>query len=129
MTLHTDQCLFPLLFTSTTWMAVESQARRSVTWAFVTGACLYLSAFFTFALLLAIPMAAAFAVAEEWQSTLDRSRESHGRALLKTGIAAAAGFILVGLELRFAYEHDFFARLEAATLSPCGMAKLARRSL
>jgi hypothetical protein len=120
MTLHTDQCLFPLLFTSTTWMAVESQARRSVTWAFVTGACLYLSAFFTFALLLAIPMAAAFAVAERLQSTLARSRESHGRALLKTGIAAAAGFIFVGLEFRFAYGYDFFARLEAASLYHAG---------
>jgi hypothetical protein len=123
MTLHTDQCLFPLLFTSTTWMAVESQKRHSVTWAFVTGASLYLSAFFTFALLLAVPLAAAVAVAEEFQSTLDRNRQSHSRALLKTGIAAAAGFLLVGLEFRIAFGYDFFTRLEAATLYHAGWRK------
>jgi hypothetical protein len=120
MTLHTDQCLFPLLFTSTTWMAAESQMRRSATWAFVTGACLYLSAFFTFALLLAIPMAAAFAIATELQTTKRLKAGAPSRALLKTGIAAAAGFILVGLEFRVAFGYDFFTRLEAATLYHAG---------
>jgi hypothetical protein len=120
MTLHTDECLFPLLFMSTTWMAVETQTRRSVIWAFVTGACLYLSAFFTFALLLAIPLAVAFAVATELQARPGPNAGSSRLALVKTGVAAAVGFILVGLVFFAAFNYDFFSRLEAATLYHAG---------
>jgi hypothetical protein len=120
MTLHTDECLFPLFFTSTMWMAVETQMRRSVIWAFATGVCLYLSAFFTFALLLAIPMAASFAVATELRTTPTLKAGSRSRALLKTGIAATTGFILFGLVFLVVFGYDSFTRLKVATLYHAG---------
>jgi hypothetical protein len=114
MTLHTDQFLFPLLYMLTTWIAVEAQRRHSWAWAFATGASLYLSAFFTFALLLAIPMAAAFAVAAELE-TRGRHLQAPGRALAKTGLAAAAGFGTLAGVFGIVFQYDLITRLRGAT--------------
>jgi hypothetical protein len=120
MTLHTDECLFPLLFTLSAWLAVETQTRRSGAWAFVTGACLYLSAFFTFALLLAIPMAGAFAIATELQLASSPQSQARAKALLKTAVGVTAGFCVVAVAFLLVFNYDMVTRLRAATLYHAG---------
>ena len=106
MTLHTDQFLFPLLLMTTVWMAVEAQSRHSWGWAVATGLAIYLSAFFTFALLVAAPIAAAFAVAVERQA----------KALAKTACGAAIGFGALAIVFAVGLHYDFITRLRAASL-------------
>lgn len=115
MTLHTDQFLFPVLFISAVWMATEAQSRHSRGWAIAAGAALYVSAFFTFALFLAVPVAAAFAVAVEWQAdgTFSIART---RALAKTGCWAALGFGALAAVFAVVFHYDLVTRLREASL-------------
>ncbi len=114
MTLHTDQCLFPLLYMLTMWAAVKAQTTHGWGWALATGASLYLSAFFTFALLLAIPMAVALAIAVELEARALHSQPP-GRALAKTGLAAGAGFATLAAAFLIAFKYDLITRLRGAT--------------
>jgi hypothetical protein len=111
ITLHTDQCLFPLLCMTTIWVVTEAERRRSAARAFAAGALLYIAAFCTFPLLLVAPVAAAFAIAVECQA---KKTDARWRALAKTGIAAALGFAAMFALFAVAFHYDFVARLRSA---------------
>jgi hypothetical protein len=115
MTLHTDQFLFPVLLMTTVWMAVEAQRRHSWAWAVATGAALYLSAFFTFALLLAVPIAAAFAVAIERQADRPMAGDRAG-PLAKTACGAAIGFGALAVLFAVGLHYDLVTRLRESNL-------------
>lgn len=114
ITLHTDECLFPLLLMTVVWIATIAQVRRSWAWALAAGAMLYVSAFFSFALLLAAPIAASFAAASELASVGGQRPGKRVRSLARTLAGSAIGFAALFILFAFAFHYDFLARLEGA---------------
>jgi hypothetical protein len=117
ITLATDQVLIPLLFMLTIWLVTTAQKRRSWRCAVTAGAVLYLGSFVTFPVLLAAPVAAAFALAVELQASEEPTATSRGRALVKTAGGVALGFGLLFVLFAACLHYDFFARLSDARLS------------
>jgi hypothetical protein len=115
ITLHTDQVLFPFLFMSTIWTAVQAQIRRSWLWAFAAGAVLFLSGFFTFALILAGLLAAGFAAqTEATEAGGDRWRSSM-RSVGRTVSGIGAGFMFLLVLFAVGFNYDFLEGMLEAT--------------
>jgi hypothetical protein len=114
ITLHTDQCLYPLLLMSTIWLAAVAQKRRSWAWSIASGAACYLSALFSFALLLAIPLMLGFAAAIEVESRKASSLRALPAAMWRTAVGAVLGFGLVYLLFELICHYDFFNGLRGA---------------
>ncbi len=112
MTLNTDEVLIPLLFMLPVFMSARAQRTRSAWWAVCAGAWLYLGAFVTFPVLLAAPVAAGFAAAVALQPGV--AATSPGRALVRTGLWAAAGFCGLFALFALGLHYHFATRLRGA---------------
>ena len=78
ITLHTDSVIFPALCAGVVWMVVVAAARDKVWWAIAAGVLLYVSAFFTFALLAALPLALLSATTVDRRIRRQPARRSPG---------------------------------------------------
>ena len=111
ITLHTDSVIFPALCAGVVWMVVVAAARDRVWWAIAAGVLLYVSAFFTFALLAALPLALLSAMTVVGGSAGGRPAVRR-EAVLISGIALGFGVSFVLFAVAFHY--DFFARFSDA---------------
>jgi hypothetical protein len=112
ITLHTDQFLFPLLVTLLLWGAAEAERRRGLLAAAAWGIGAYVAVFFSFALLAAVPLAAAVACAVEFQ---DESRTATAwLGLVRTAAAAALAAAATAAVAAAALHYDIAARFADA---------------
>ena len=111
ITLHTDSVIFPTLCAGVVWMVVVAAARNKARWAIAAGVLLYVSAFFTFALLAALPLALLSAIAVV-DGGAGRRSAVRREAVVIGGVALGFGVSFAVFALAFHY--DFLARFSDA---------------
>ncbi|MFP4527164.1 MAG: hypothetical protein ACLFQX_01325 [Candidatus Kapaibacterium sp.] len=110
ITLHTDQTIYPLLFITSLWMAVKSAYQKNLLLAFIGGIIIYISVWFTFALMFIIP----FVLAVVWISLHKKYHTQIVSYYLRIIMIGLAGFIIADVLFRYFLDYDIFERYRSA---------------
>jgi hypothetical protein len=111
MVLHLDSVLFPTLVVAVCVCAQRAASEGRLSWAWLSGALLYLAGFFSFALFFAAPLALGVAAGEV------RSAKYGWRGVVRLGLVALAGFVCMAVSFRLAFGYNFVTRMQAASLA------------
>lgn len=102
--LHTDEAFFPLFAVTLAWLAASSVEQGKQRRAVFAGVLAYVAAFCSFALLLVVPIAAAFAYG---RVAADADRVA---TLRRAGVRFAAAFLTTALVGFLLFHYDPFVR-------------------
>ena len=112
--LHTDQVLFPTLCMTGLLLALLAQRRGSLWIAVLGGGVLYTGLFCTFALVFALPLAAAVCFAA---SVSPGEKHYDLRRFAATGCGLLAGMLIFDLTFRLLFGYDIVVRYRGAVTS------------
>ncbi|MHC4660855.1 MAG: hypothetical protein ACYS8W_04140 [Planctomycetota bacterium] len=111
VTLHTDQVLFPLLFTISLLMIFISVRKQNCLISYFTGVFIYISCFFSFAIMVAVPFGIMAILIEYFRKKNDDSFFTKPLALIGFFIL---GFVSLYILFKFALNYDAIIRYQNA---------------
>jgi hypothetical protein len=110
ITLHADQSLYPLLFVSSIFISSYSYKKRYILISFITGAFIYLTVFFTFALLFSIP----FVIGISYWLSKEKNGDIDHLLFIRRLIFIGCGFISFDILFRILFNYDILLRYDNA---------------
>lgn len=111
ITLHTDQVLFPVLFTITLMIGVLAIKKVNWIYAVITGMILYISIWFSFALVFTIPFILGFLLSEY---PYKNNGQLLSKELLKIALLMPIGVIISDIIFRLSFDYDILHRYKYA---------------
>lgn len=107
-TFFADQAIYPAVFLLGIWLCVTVIRTRSLAWAFLLGAALYLAAFFAFTMLPLYVFAGLYIVLYHWGN----GARLRVLSVVFTALAVAAGTLLMHGLGRALLDYDFLPRFQ-----------------